>query len=294
MEWYQLHYFQTLAKTENITRASELLSLSQSALSRSIARLETEIGVPLFERESRGVKLNRYGRLFLEHATNALLEIDTAKKQINDLVDPLSGTIELAFIQTLGSSYIPELIRLFQLQFPNIKFRLYQDITQKIMNQVETNSIDIGFCSPSSTYEGISTLTILEEELVLIVPKSHKFSDKKEIDLFEVAQDDFILFKEETALRDVIEELCKQAGFYPKVVFEGIDEKTIVDLVSANFGVALVPIALTLNQEKVSSIKINHPKCTRVTRMIWRNQGYTSPAVQHFIHFVTEYAQQKK
>lgn len=292
MEWYQLQYFLTLAKTQNITKASEQLNLSQSALSRSIARLEKEIGAPLFERESRGVKLNRYGKLFSEHASNALYEIETAKKMINDLVDPFHGTIELAFIQTLGSSYIPELIRSFQLQYPHIQFKLYQDITSKILEQVETSIIDIGFCSPTIKQENLENLPIIQEDLLLITPKNHRLNGRETITLDEVAEDPFIFFKEETALRDVIELICEQANFHPKVVFEGIDEKTIVDLVAANFGVALVPSSTAFNTEKVTSIKISHPICTRTTMMVWRSAGYISPVVKQFIEFVTEYTRQ--
>src|SRR4051812_452473 len=110
MVFDKFFYFNKVAKYISLTKASENLNLSQPALSRSILRLEEEIGVPLFERKSRGVVLNQYGKVFLSHANQVLSEMKKAKQTIHDMVDPDHGTISLAFIQTLGSSFVPDLI----------------------------------------------------------------------------------------------------------------------------------------------------------------------------------------
>ena len=148
MDLHQLHYFKTLAQMKSFTKASEELVLSQPALSRSILRLEEEVGVPLFERKSRGVVLNRYGEVFLQHVTKAVAEVGEAMQEINDLINPFHGTISIAFIQTLGSSFIPDLLGNFQKLTPEIKFQLSQHTTGKIIDQIVTGEIDIGFCSP--------------------------------------------------------------------------------------------------------------------------------------------------
>ena len=136
MDFDQLFYFHTVAKHNSFTKASEELNLSQPALSRSILRLEEEIGVPLFERKSRGVVLNQYGKVFLSHANQVLSEMKEAKQTIHDMVDPHHGTISLAFIQTLGSSFVPDLISDFQKEFPNIQFQLSQNISSKILKEI--------------------------------------------------------------------------------------------------------------------------------------------------------------
>ena len=277
MDWHQLKYFKTLANVENFTRASIELALSQPALSRSISRLEEEVGVPLFERKSRGVILNKYGQIFLEHANRALSEIAEAKQEIHNLVNPFHGTISLAFIQTLGSSFVPELISSFQKDYPDIHFQLYQHATSKILSQLESAEIDIGFCSPKEPSENLSSISIVKDELFLIVPIDHRLAGVDEVDLSEVAHDPFVLFKPETAVRDVTERLCHEAGFHPKMSFEGFEESTVAGLVGAKFGVALIPFIPGLDRQKISLIRIRKPHSVREIRMVWRTNGYMSP-----------------
>lgn len=288
MEWQQLEYFQTLARVQNFTRAADELSLTQSALSRSIARLEEELELPLFERKTRGVALNKYGEIFLQHVNRAMDEITIAKQELKDMVDPFHGIISLAFIHTLGPSFIPGLISAFREQYPGIQFQLMQDTTQKIISQLEIGEIDLGFCSPNEQIENISTVPVIDEELFLIVPKEHRLADKNQVDLSEVANDPFVLYKQESGLRDVIDHLCEEAGFKPTSTFEGVGDATIAGFVAANFGVALIPFIPGLDMTKISLLSVSKPRCRRVIHMAWRTDRYMSPAVVHLKRFIEE------
>jgi DNA-binding transcriptional LysR family regulator len=290
MDFDQLFYFQIITKHKSFSNASEELNLSQPALSRSILRLEEEIGVPLFERKSRGVVLNQYGKVFLEVANQVLSEMKEAKQKINDMVDPDHGMISLSFIQTLGSSFVPDLISDFQREYPNIQFQLSQNITSKILKGIDAARIDIGFCSPQEADGNLCSIPVFTEEMFLIVPASHRLAGKEQVNLNEVADDPFILFKPETALHDLIESFCHEAGFTPRKVFEGYEERTVVDLVGANFGVAIVPYIPNLDKSKISIIRVQSPKCFRVIQMVWRINGYMSPAVMNFKEFVEKRA----
>jgi len=286
MDYHQLKYFQKLADIGNYTKSADELDLSQSALSRSILRLEEEIGVPLLQRKSRGVILNRYGKIFLKSVNKALSEIDEAKQEITNLVDPTQGTISLGFIQPLGSSYIPDLISEFQKENPGIKFQLNQDNTRNILAGVESGEIDVGFCSPPEAREGISTMHIMDQELFLVVPKSHPLSNRKLIDLHEVAGDSFILYKSESSLHDVIAKLFQDAGFHPMMSFEVYDERTVAGLVGANLGVALIPFFPGLDRKKVSQIPVGSPNCSVSNLMVYQTDGYISPVFAQFKSFV--------
>lgn len=286
MDWHQLKYFQTLADICNVSKAAEELTLSQPALSRTISRLEEEIGVPLFERKSRGVVLNRYGEVFLKHVNRALWEIDEAKKKIDHMVDPFHGTLSLAFVQPLGSSFIPELISKFQEEAPGIQFHLTQDTSNEILNELESAKVDVAFCTLQEHLKYLSSFHIMTLELFLIVDKDHRLANVEQVDLCEVADDSFVLYKPETALRDVVERLCNDAGFQPKSSFEAFDERTVAGLVGAKFGVALIPIFPGLDLKKVSIIRVRNPQCSLSIHMIWRTQGYLSPALTRFKAFV--------
>ena len=286
MDWHQLKFFQTLASINNFTKTADELSLSQSALSRSISRLEEELGVPLFERKSRGVVLNRYGEIFLKHVNQAMSEIAEAKQEINNMVDPFHGTIALAFIQPLGSSFIPDLIGEFQNETPEIRFQLTQDTTKIILSKIESAEIDVGFCSPQESHENLSTFPIMNQELFLIVHKDHRLAGTEQVDLCEVANDPFILYRPESALHDVIEGLCHDAGFHPKMSFEAFEERTVAGLVGAKFGVALIPFMPGLDMQKISVIRVREPHCLIVIQMVCRTNGYMSPAATYFKSYV--------
>ena len=249
-------------------------------------RLEEEIGVPLFERKSRGVILNQYGNVFLEYTNLVLSEMKEATQKIHDMVNPYHGVISLAFIQTLGSSFVPDLISDFQKEFPNIQFHLSQNISSKILKELDDANIDIGFCSSIDPHENLCFIPVLTEELFLIVPAAHRLAGKEQVNLSEVADDPFIFFKPITALHDLIEKLCNEAGFHPRKIFEGFEERTVSDLVGANLGVAIVPYITDLDKSKISMIRIQSPKCFRVIQMVWRINGYMSPAVTNFKEFV--------
>lgn len=288
MEWQQLEYFQMLAKVQNFTRAANELALTQSALSRSISRLEEELRVPLFERKTRGVVLNQYGEIFLQHVHRAMQEIMIAKQELNEMVDPFRGIISLAFIHTLGSSFVPDVISAFREKYPGIQFQLMQDSTKKIVHQLGAGGIDLGFCSPNEQIDNISTVPIVDEELFLIVPKNHRLAHKQQADLNEVADEPFVLYKQESGLRDIIYHLCEEAGFKPAVSFEGVGDETIAGFVRANFGVALIPFISGLDMAEISLLSVSRPRCRRVIHMAWRTDRYMSPAALHFKKFIAE------
>jgi len=285
MDMYQLKYFQTLARMCSFTKAADELVLSQPALSRSISRLEKEVGVPLFERKSRGIVLNRYGEVFLKHVNQAVWQIEEAKQEIHNMVDPAHGTILLSFIQPLGSSFVPDLISDFQKQKPGIQFHLTQDTTNIILSKVESAEIDIGFCTPQEPLENLSYLPIMQQELFLIVYKDHRLAFKDQVDLSELANDPFVLYKPESVLHDMVEKICHDAGFHPQKSFEAFEERTVAGLVGAKFGVALIPFVPGLDMQKVSLIRIRKPHSLIVIQMVWRTNGYISPAVTHFKSF---------
>ncbi|MEH7238162.1 LysR family transcriptional regulator [Bacillus sp. JJ1562] len=286
MDFQQLHNYLVLSEVKNVTKAAKMLSLTQSALSKSIARLEEDIGVPLFERNSRGVRLNTYGNIFLEHANRAIQEMTDAQEKIHKMVDPSKGMVSFGFIPSLRPSFVPNLIRLFLQESPGVRFQLSQGVTGEIIRQLETTEVDLVFCSPQDKVENISSISIINEELFLVVPKDHPLSDRKLVDLSEVANDPFVHYHKDLPLSHVIDKFCQEAGFLPKVEIEGSEDEIICGLVAANCGVALIPYTPSIDMTKVSMLRIRKPHCSRVIEMAWRTNSYMSPAVEQFKNFV--------
>ncbi|WP_209125008.1 LysR family transcriptional regulator [Alkalihalobacillus sp. BA299] len=293
MEWQQLEYFQKVAELQHFTRAAEALYISQPALSRSIARLEKDLGVPLFERNGRTVQLNRYGKLFLKKVNSALLLIEEGKQEVEDMVHPDRGLIALSFLHTLGSHIVPELIREFRKSYPDVQFQLFQNTADILIKQLTTGAIDLCLTSAPVERVGLRWEKLFREQLFVIVPKSHHLAKKECIKLAEVAEEPFIGFKEGIGLRTITDQLCQQAGFKPKVTFESQEVSTVNGLVSAGLGVSLIPDRKGLDETQVVKLTVEDLECTRSIGVAWVEDRYRPPVVEHFRSFVFSFFNDK-
>lgn len=289
MEWNQLEYFKMLARLQHFTQAAEALHISQPALSRSIAKLEEELGVPLFDRQGRKVFLNRYGQMFLQRIEIALDEVEKGKQELYEELNPNSGTVSLAFLHILGTQMVPAILRAFSKRYPNIRFELSQFPNDTAMNSLAQGKCDFFITSSSALREGIVKLTLRTEALFVAVPTEHRLSQAKEIDLFEIKDDPYIGIKPNCGLRETLDLYFSKRGFLPKVAFEGDEVLTVAGLVSAGLGVSILPVAPSLQMEGISLLKLKEPGCTRRIGMVWSEHHDMSPSAQLFREFVIEH-----
>lgn len=286
MEWNQIQYFRTVAATEHFTRASEILSISQPALSRAISKLEEELGVPLFDRHGRNVVLNKYGKMFLHRVERSIHEINLGKQEIRDITRPEHGTVSLAFIHSLGVSFIPKILSSFLNQYPHVKFNLSQAGSEQVNEQLLSEETDIALVSYILDYKEFYWETLWEEELFLIVSVHHPLAQYEECDLIDVENEPFIAFKNGYGLRTITDNLCEQAGFIPEVMFEGEDIGTVAGLVEANLGVSIVPDLKVLDKSKIALLRIKKPVCKRQIGITWKRGRYLSPVTKKFIDYI--------
>lgn len=287
MEWHQLEYFHTLAQLQHFTRAAQQLSLSQPALSRSIAKLESELGVPLFERRGKSVSLNHFGQIFFQHAERAMQEIMAAKQEIQDILDPDHGVISLAFLHSLGNHIVPELLGKFRTTYPKIQFKLYQNATNLILEQLESGKIDLCLSAPPNIHQdSIEWIPLFTEELFVVVPNDHRLSGRTSVQLTEIAAEPIITFKRNYGLRILTDQLFHEAGLVPNITFEGDEIMTVAGLVEAKLGVAVIPHLTSLDNTQVAFVPISEPMCYRTIGLAWVKGKYTSPVVKKFRDFV--------
>jgi DNA-binding transcriptional LysR family regulator len=289
MEWQQLEYFQTLARLQHVTHAAESLSLSQSALSRSIARLEEELGVPLFNRQGRTIMLNRYGQLFLKRVNRILMEFKEGKQELQNLVHPECGEVALGFLHTLGTRLIPDLIRNFRVQSPMIRFQLIQNHSYSLLEHLYAGELDLCLVAePTETKLPIQWIPLWSEEIFAVLPYDHPLAGAESILLDEIADESFIFLKKGYALRDTTDGLFRQLGIKPKITFEGEEVATAAGLVAAGLGVSLLP-DVGLDKSKIVYIPIRQPECKRVIGIAFIKERYLSPAASQFKQFVIDH-----
>lgn len=242
MELRQIKYFIEVANREHVTKAAQSLHVAQSAVSRQIFNLEEELGVKLFIRDGRTVKLTKIGEVFLEQMKQAVNVVDDAKQVVEEYLDPEKGTIHIGFPTSLASYILPTAIYHFRKQYPEAKFELHQGAYSELIEAVEKGDINIAILGPiPQDNDNISSSILFTEEIVALLPMNHPLASRHTVKLRELQDDSFVLFPEGYVLRDVIVEGCLQRGFHPKISFEGRDMDAIKGLVSAGLGVTLIP-----------------------------------------------------
>lgn len=286
MEWEQLEYFQTLARMQHVTKAAKSLSITQPALSRSIARLENHLGVPLFDRQGRSISLNQYGHIFLRRVQAMMKEYTEGKEEIQALLKPDQGVVSLGFLHTLGTTLVPDLIGSFQQEYPNISFQLKQNHSYWLLERLKSGDLDLCLLASIKPENPIQWIKLWSEELFVFVPNDHPLASRESITLNEIAGERFILLKKGYALRMTVDELFEKANIQPNIMFEGEEAATAAGFVAAGLGISIIPDLKGLDQSKITKIRVSWPECQRVIGIAWIKGRFLSPVAETFKQYV--------
>ncbi|ANB56866.1 bacterial regulatory helix-turn-helix, lysR family protein [Anoxybacillus sp. B7M1] len=292
MELRQLKYFVEVAKREHVSETAEVLHVAQSAISRQIANLEAELGVQLFERDGRNVRLTPVGRYFLPHAETVLRAVEHAKQQIDEYLDPEQGTIKIGFPSSLASHTMPMVISAFKERHPNVKFHLRQGSYRFLIEAVKKREIDLAFLGPVPTEEkGIKKEILFIESFAVLLPQNHRFAKKESLLLNELRHEPFVTFPAGYILHKIVLDACKQAGFSPIISSEGEDLDAIKGLVSAGIGVTLLPENTFYDTMPRFTVKIpiSMPDVKRNVGIILSDYHEPAPSVKVFYEFVKQF-----
>lgn len=289
MQIEELRWFTVLCETGNVGRAAAELGLSQPGLSRALARLEQELGAPLFDRKGRVLALNRYGEAFLAYARRVLRELEAGRRAVAELASPESGTVAMAFLHTVGPWLVPRLLLSFRAQYPGVRFHLIQGGSATNLAALERGEVDLVITSPRPDGPRLVWRPLRREQLYLAVPVDHRFARRQRVRLAEAATETFVANKPGTGLRESTEELWREAGIAPTVAFEGDDVATLRGMVAVGLGVAVLPRARTYDggidqagDPWLCYIPLAGTGGTRVLGLVWREDRWASPAVTAF------------
>ena len=295
MEIQQLQYFKIVAKEQHMTRAAEKLLISQPALSKSIANIENELGVPLFDRHGRSIQLNRFGEMFLQSVDIILTEYDKIMREFGDITKPGHGEVSLGFIHSLGTEVVPELMAVVPNYFPNMEFSLTQASSLTLLKRLEEGVLDLCLSQEfTSKLIEIEWIELWQEELFVIVPSTHLLAQKDEINLSEIKGEPFISIKRGNSLRQNVDELLKSVGITPKTAFAGEEMHTVAGFVGAGLGVSMIPDIKGIDEYKVKKLRVTSPNCSRSIGIAWTKNRYLSPAANEFKDFLIEYFKGEK
>jgi len=288
MELRHLRYFVAIGEEQHYGRAARRLRVAQPALSRQIQDLEEEVGFKLFERLPRGVKLSVAGKLFLEDARRILQEISEAAVRAGRVASGRSGTLRIGF--TENSSWrgvVPDSFRRFREQQPDAELQLQPEASLVQLEAIRSGRLDAGFVNfmPKSDPE-LNQLLVARQHVELAAPRSHPLTRLKKVRLRDLMEALFIWFprRSNPAFYDQMMLKCYRGGLKsPRIVQEGVNEPTILSLVSTGMGVGWVlATARWRCPESVVILPVVDLNMPLTLALVWRKDN-TSPLLANFI-----------
>jgi LysR family hydrogen peroxide-inducible transcriptional activator len=280
MELNQLRYFLKVAERANFTHAAEELGMTQPALSRSIAKLEDDLGQPLFDRKSRTVALTDAGRLFSVRAAQIVMLVDDALLELTDRED--CGRIRVGAIPTIAPFFLPMVLREFRDQSPDVSVVAFEETTDKLLHRCRQGEVDVAILAAPIDAKYLETETLFEEELLVVMPKGHLLAKHKSVSLAELRDHPFFLLDATHCLSGDILSFCRQQAFQPVAVQHTSQLATVEELVALGHGLSLIPrMARNLDSSSRRVYRsIAPPTPTRTILLAWNPYRFQSRRVE--------------
>jgi DNA-binding transcriptional LysR family regulator len=286
MDTEALRWFQQVADGVTVTQVGELYWVTQSGVSRGLARLETDVGTPLLRRSGRVLRLTHAGAVFKRYVDAALHELDDGLAAVGQLVDPESGTVAVAYQLSLGTWLVPHLVAGFRVANPGVHFVLQQARDELTSSVLGRGTVDLEITALRPTDRTVRWHRLLSEPLCLAVPAEHPLAAGDGVRLAEVAGEDFVALRPTSLLRRQTTELCEHAGFAPTVAFEGDDVPTVRGFVAAGLGVAILPAPRAGSVDgpgsAVRHLPITDGGASREVGLAWSTERRLLPAAEAF------------
>jgi DNA-binding transcriptional LysR family regulator len=243
MDFRHLRQFVVLSETLNFRKAAERLHMSQPPLSVSIRKLETELGVALFHRGKDGVQLTKSGEAALEEAKRALFHADEFVHAARAAATGERGLLRIGFVGSATRSILPAIVPVFRHRYPGVQLVLRESRSTQIVDALEEGVLDIGILRiPVPTRTPLKMLTLQTERLLLAVPRGHRLAAASTVHMADLVEEDFIFYTEDApGLRLAALHACEIHGFTPRIAQEAVQVATLISLVEAGLGIALLP-----------------------------------------------------
>ncbi|MEU6118837.1 LysR family transcriptional regulator [Streptomyces sp. NPDC047117] len=282
MELHQLRYVLTIAKAGSFTRAAEELFLAQPSLSVQVRKLEKELGVDLFQRLGRRVELTAAGEAFLEHVEPALFHLEQARTQAAAIRSLDRGRVTIGVLPSVGATLLPDLLAEYRAAHPRIEVLLTEhNVSGEFERMVHTGMLDLAISRAPLARPGVTGRILVREPMVAMLPPEHRLADRPALDLAQLAGDDYVGMHRGYGLRELMDMVCLQAGFSPRVTVETGQLSVLCGMVRSGVGVSVVPRLASAGY--ATAISLDDPVARRELGVIWRKGSPLTPAASAFL-----------
>lgn len=288
MDTEALRWFQQVADGVTVTEVSQVEHISQPGLSRALARLEAEVGTPLLRKQGRTLRMTEAGAAFKRRVDTAMHELDDGLAAVEQLLDPETGTVGVAFERSMGTWLLPQLVRGFHADHPGVGIRLLRSTASTGMAQPDTGPVDLQLSSRRPAGSTLRWARLLTEPLVLVVPVGHRLAGGEAIPLVAAASEQFVAMRGPSPFRQSHDELLAGVGVEPDVAFEADDLATVQGFVAAGLGVALVPASAV--GDRCDVVGLLDRGVTRELGLLWSEERRMLPSAVLFRDHVLEQA----
>ncbi|EFB6438766.1 TPA: transcriptional regulator CynR [Escherichia coli] len=267
-----INYFLAVAEHGSFTRAASALHVSQPALSQQIRQLEESLGVPLFDRSGRTIRLTDAGEVWRQYASRALQELGAGKRAIHDVADLTRGSLRIAVTPTFTSYFIGPLMADFYARYPGITLQLQEMSQEKIEDLLCRDELDVGIAFAPVHSPELEAIPLLTESLAL-----SRLHDEK-----------LVLLSAEFATREQIDHYCEKAGLHPQVVIEANSISAVLELIRRTSLSTLLPAAIATQHDGLKAISLAPPLLERTAVLLRRKNSWQTAAAKAFLHMALE------
>lgn len=286
MNLQQLYYFRKLAEVQHYTEAAKALYITQPSLSDSIASLEHELSVSLFQKKGRGVQLTKYGQEFYEYVNQALGILEHGIAAVREKSDSVTGTIDIGCIPTLLGDFLPNALDLYHEKCPQVSFNIFHEKSIPVAEGVSAGTYDIGLCSMVENKDDLVFVPITYQELVVIVRNDHPLAVHDSIELTALKGYMLSTYRDTIPIGKTICKILKEKGVEAAYSYD--DEISIAGRINHSSKTAIVADTPFLKQfDNLKKIHLTDvPKDTRMLYLVYSKKNFITAAVEAFANFM--------
>ncbi|MBM7493664.1 DNA-binding transcriptional LysR family regulator [Micromonospora luteifusca] len=294
MQLHQLRYFVAVAEVRHFTQAADLVGITQPSLSKQIHALEADLGAPLFERLRGNIALTAAGEVLLPLATRILADVETATREVQELVGLRRGRVRLGATPSLATSLAPPVLRRFRDAHPTVDLRVEESGSQDLVRDLLRGDLDLALIiMPAQGADpGLRVDPILRESLVVAsVGEVPTASAAGELHITDLRDQPMVMFREGYDLRDATIQACREAGFEPTFAVDGGEMDAVLSFVEAGLGIALVPGIVLARRPGVRITPLAPPGVRRTIAVARRRDVVPTHAGRELRRILLDYIQ---
>lgn len=278
-----INYFLAVAEHGSFTRAASALHVSQPALSQQIRQLEESLGVSLFDRSGRTIRLTDAGEVWRQYASRALQELGAGKRAIHDVADLTRGSLRVAVTPTFTSYFIGPLMADFYARYPGITLQLQEMPQERMEELLCQDELDVGIAFGGQHASELEAIPLLTENLALVVAQHHPLAGQEQVERSQLNDEKLVLLSAEFATREQIDHYCERAGLHPQVVMEVNSVSAVLELIRRTSLSTLLPAAIAMQQHGLHAVCLSPPLLERTAVLLRRKNSWQTSAGKEFV-----------